>query len=62
MTYKLDLRKAIVYANTVRAICGKLTMIRKQRKELFKLSLAQLQHEEIFCNLVENIKAQTDTT
>lgn len=43
--YKLDKRKAIVYANTVRAICGELTMIRRQRKELFKLSLAQ--HEEI---------------
>ena len=45
MTYKLDNRKAIVYANTVRAIYGELTMIRRQRKELFKLLLAQ--HEEI---------------
>lgn len=45
MTYKLDKKKAIVYANTVRAICGELAKIRKQRKELFKVSFAQ--HEEI---------------
>ena len=45
MTYKLDKKNAIVYANTVRAICGELTVIRRQRKELFKLSPTQ--HEEI---------------
>lgn len=45
MTYKLDKKKAIVYANTVRAICGELTTIKRHRKELFKFSLAQ--HEEI---------------
>ena len=45
MAYKLDEKKAIVYANTVQAICGELAKIRKQRKELFKVSFAQ--HEEI---------------
>lgn len=45
MTYKLDKKKAIVYANTVPAICGELAKIRKQRKELFKVSFPQ--HEEI---------------
>ena len=44
MTYKLDSKQAIVYANTVRAVCGELTVIKKRRKELFKLSLAQ--HKE----------------
>ena len=45
MTYKLGKKKAIVHANTVRAICGELVLIRRQRKELYKLSPAQ--HEEI---------------
>ena len=35
MTYKLDKKKAIVHANTVRAICGELVVIRRQRKELY---------------------------
>jgi len=45
MTYKLDKKKAIVHASTVRAICGELVLIRRQRKELYKLLPAQ--HEEI---------------
>ena len=49
MTYKLDNKKAIVYANTVGAICGELLMLKRRRKELFKLSLTQ--HEEIMSML-----------
>lgn len=45
MTYKLDNKKAIVLANTVRSICGDLAIINRRRKRLFKLSFAQ--HEEI---------------
>ena len=45
ITYKLDKKNALVYANTVQAICDELTVIEKQRKELSKLSPAQ--HEEI---------------
>lgn len=32
MTYKLDKKKAIVHASTVRAICGELVLIRRQSK------------------------------
>ena len=44
-TYKLDSKIAMVYANTVRAICGELRIIKRRRETLFKLSPAQ--HEEI---------------
>ena len=39
--------KAIVYANTVQAICGKHAMITRPRKELFKVfKLLLAQYEE----------------
>ena len=44
-TYKLDSKIAMVYANTVRAICGELRTIKRRRETLLKLSPAQ--HEEI---------------
>ncbi|KAK3753750.1 hypothetical protein QZH41_005245 [Actinostola sp. cb2023] len=44
MTYKLDTKEAVVYANTVRSICGDLKHI-KRRKALYKLLPSQ--HEEI---------------
>lgn len=44
-TYKLDSKIAMVYANTVRALCGELRTINRRRETLFRLSPAQ--HEEI---------------
>lgn len=37
-TYKLDTKIAMVYANTVRAICGELRTIKRRRETLFRLS------------------------
>lgn len=45
MTYKLDNKQAIVYANTVRTICGELKKLNRRRNVLFQL--LPNQHEEI---------------
>lgn len=44
-TYKLDSKIAMVYVNTVKALCGELRTINRRRETLFRLSPAQ--HEEI---------------
>ena len=45
MTYKLDNKQAIEYANTVRTICGELKKLNRRRNVLFQL--LPNQHEEI---------------
>ena len=50
MTYTLDTKRvAAVFAATVRHICGDLTVKRRSKKPIYKLSL--LQHEEIIASL-----------
>jgi len=45
MTYKLDNKNAVVYANTVRSILGDLKQIKRRKNILFQLLPSQ--HEEI---------------